>query len=63
MGAPKPRDPTIFFWVYLVAGAVMGGFLDVAVFRLPTPVYGMMIGVGVAVLYQLAVWLWQSRRK
>jgi hypothetical protein len=56
------QDRGIHFLIYLVAGAAMGGFLDVAVFEQPTPVYGMIGGAVIAVFYQLALWRWPSRR-
>jgi hypothetical protein len=58
------KEPKAFFLLYLVAGAVMGGFLDVVVFEQPTPLYGMIGGAIIATLYQGAVWISQkwSRR-
>jgi hypothetical protein len=59
---PINKEPWQFFFLYLVAGAAMGGFLDVAVFREPTPLYGMIGGAIIAMFYQLALWVWQRRR-
>jgi hypothetical protein len=56
------QDPWPFFLLYLVAGAAMGGFLDVAVFDEPTPLYGMIGGAAIAVLYQGAIWTSHRRR-
>ncbi len=44
------------FFIYLAAGAAMGGFLDVAAFGQETPAYGMIFGAGVAVAYQAVYW-------
>jgi len=59
----QQRDPWQFFFLYLVAGAAMGGFLDVAVFGERTPLYGMIGGAAIATFYQIAVWLGQRPRK
>ena len=45
------------FFLYLIAGAAMGGFLDVTAFGESTPVYGMVFGAIVAVLYQAVFWI------
>jgi hypothetical protein len=39
----------------------MGGFLDVAVFRMKTPIYGIATGIVIAILYQTAIWYWPRR--
>lgn len=49
------------FFIYLVAGAAMGGFLDVVVFDLPTPLYGILGGAVIAILYQIAIAVWLHR--
>jgi hypothetical protein len=63
MTDPARRDRPIYFLVYLAAGAAMGGFLDVAVFRLPTPIYGMLTGAAIAVLFQIGIWIQHRRRR
>jgi len=60
---PASQEPPWHFLLYLVAGAAMGGFLDVAVFREPTPLYGMIGGAIIATFYRMALWIWQHRRE
>jgi len=62
MNKTSQKDRPIYFLIYLVAGATMGGFLDVAVFGQPTPVYGMIGGAVIAVFYQMVIWHWERRR-
>ena len=50
------------FFLYLAAGAAMGGFLDVAAFGESTPVYGLIFGGIVAVLYQAVFWIRERER-
>ena len=57
------KDRKVHFFVYLVAGAAMGGFLDVIAFGEPTPFGGMIMGAVVATLYQAAIWTMGRRQR
>ena len=50
------------FFLYLAAGAAMGGLLDVTVFGESTPVYGMIFGSVVAILYQAVFWFRERKQ-
>ena len=50
------RDRWYHFPIYLIAGGAMGGFLDVTAFHMPTPVYGILTGCVIAVLFQVVIW-------
>lgn len=51
------RDRPFHFLIYLIAGAAMGGFLDMTAFRMETPVYGFISGALIALLFQLVIWV------
>ncbi|MCS6805999.1 MAG: hypothetical protein RMM98_12795 [Acidobacteriota bacterium] len=60
--ATSGRDRPFHFLIYLIAGAAMGGFLDMTAFRMETPIYGFISGALIAVLFQLVIWA-RSRKK
>jgi len=62
MDDPRRKDRPIHLLAYIMAGAAMGGVLDVAVFGLPTPLYGMAAGALIAVMYYGAL-LYRQRRR
>ena len=57
------KDRLYHFFIYLVAGAAMGGFLDVTVFRMETPIYGFITGAIIAVLFQTFIWVRQRKQE
>ena len=54
MSQPK-RDSPYHLLIYLIAGAAMGGFLDVSAFGERTPLWGMIFGALVALLYWIVI--------
>jgi len=53
---PEPRrDRPYHLPIYVIAGAAMGGFLDTAAFGERTPLWGMLFGALVALLYWFIV--------
>ena len=50
---PERGDRWYHFFIYLLAGAFMGGFLDVTAFHMSTPVYGI-VSMSVARVVALA---------
>jgi hypothetical protein len=45
------KDRGIHLVIYVIAGAAMGGFLDVTAFDQPTPGTGIVLGAVIGVLY------------
>ena len=53
---PERGDRWYHFFIYLLAGGFMGGLLDVTAFHMSTPVYGIVTGCVIAILFQIVIW-------
>ena len=50
------KDRPIHLVIYMIAGAAMGGLLDVTAFDQPSPGTGIALGAVIAVLYFAVIW-------